>query len=656
VIPQLEPLDEVLVFDTGSTDGTRAWLANTGLPVRFALADDTGFDFASARNTAVQEARGKIVAFLDDDCVAPRDWLGRIKKVLATHDAVGGLVLPGCLYDFPGWWSAEIAWAIGMSPSAVVLGRDDAYPATANFAALKSLLTNCPFQATPHRFGSPALYLGGREDAHWWLEARQRGNRVVVDRRLIVFHSVPEQRLRFKQVCRRAKMDGEAAWQRRPVPEIAESALRDGFSSIFLSLVHPIRSLRNPPATASSFLWAIRQLALARRAGKARLTSAPWVPGTAATACASALRACRSRLGVERVRMQRTLRPSFHVPDPPHHLLIAAPTFLGDSVLLQPVVRLLARNWPTANIVVWTRFPEIFDLDEFCVRVMTDDPRDSAALRNYARWASEVNFVPYYHHGDFALWRKVLSLRGVTFTGDVGFPRDRDYYLPPVTVPKDYSRHEMLNLLRLVSLWPMSGDLDRPRLRPGERVMEEATALVPDLGSIPFFTLQLGSGLEMKRWPVERWEILARETCRQFGLHCVFIGDSAEALAGEHLVERLGTSCATSLCGRLTVSQLIAVLSRARLAIGTCSGPKHLAYALGTPTFTIYGPSSPARWGAWFDHERHACVCSPIGYLSAVEHANLTPNHAMLRISAETALEGLLAHAEKLGIGLRNFS
>ncbi len=45
-----------------------------------------------------------------------------------------------------------------------------------------------------------------------------------------------------------------------------------------------------------------------------------------------------------------------------------------------------------------------------------------------------------------------------------------------------------------------------------------------------------------------------------------------------------------------TLLELGAVLARCDLHIGNDNGTKHIATALGKPTFTLYGPNSPASW------------------------------------------------------------
>src|SRR6185295_17292107 len=44
------------------------------------------------------------------------------------------------------------------------------------------------------------------------------------------------------------------------------------------------------------------------------------------------------------------------------------------------------------------------------------------------------------------------------------------------------------------------------------------------------------------------------------------------------------------------VPELAAVIARLRGVVGTDSGPRHLAAALGRPTFAWFGPTHPDNW------------------------------------------------------------
>lgn len=77
---------EVIIVDNGSTDGTRALLAE--YPFR-ALVETRRGSYA-ARNAGVKEAAGDVLAFTDSDCVVDPDWISEAVKAL-EDPAVGGV-------------------------------------------------------------------------------------------------------------------------------------------------------------------------------------------------------------------------------------------------------------------------------------------------------------------------------------------------------------------------------------------------------------------------------------------------------------------------------------------------------------------------------------------------------------------------------------
>jgi GT2 family glycosyltransferase len=86
---------KLLVVDNASTDSTSIVLDNPpveNIPARQIVEPSIGA--ARARNTALREASGQILLWLDDDVRVPPDWLVRMTKpILEDHaDAVAGKV------------------------------------------------------------------------------------------------------------------------------------------------------------------------------------------------------------------------------------------------------------------------------------------------------------------------------------------------------------------------------------------------------------------------------------------------------------------------------------------------------------------------------------------------------------------------------------
>jgi len=80
---------EVVVVDDGGACGA---LPELDLDVRVVRQDRSGP--AAARNRGAAEARGRYLAFTDDDCTVPPDWLSRLEARLdGGGHAVGGRVV-----------------------------------------------------------------------------------------------------------------------------------------------------------------------------------------------------------------------------------------------------------------------------------------------------------------------------------------------------------------------------------------------------------------------------------------------------------------------------------------------------------------------------------------------------------------------------------
>ncbi len=640
LLPQLCARDEVVVVDTGSTDGTRSWLEHQAPPVHFDFFDDPQADFAAVRNHALSRVRNTLVAFLDDDCIPAADWLAQLRKALAAYDVVGGVVVPAYLYRYPRWWSGELAWATGNSPIGLIERRPDNYPATANVAAWRWVFERIPFRTVPVALSSEEKYHAGREDAEWWQEARRHGLRCYIEPRVLAYHAVPAERFLYHAVGKRVAADGVAAAKRSLGNEARKSIeQRDFVDTASDLLAHPLRALAvGLEALMTRLLWLRRQASFLRTSGT--LSAGKELCRLSVEV---AEQTGRKVAGETRLRLKRTMRPAFRVPDPPHHMLIAAPTYLGDTVLLLPVVELLNRNWPEANIVVWTRYPSLFSHHSPMITVIPVNNGTEHIVGRFALWASQVNFIPYYHFGSRKLWEQALSLRAVTFTHDVGFSKQSDYYLAAHRVEKHLDQHEILNLLALISLWPLAGPLFSSTLVPREEDWAQLTSQFPLLSESPYFTIQVDAGQEMKSWPLDNWEIVARRVARATNNVCCIIGGATASPAAEELSKRLHPLPAINLCG-LPIEQLIALLRNATLVVGPDSGPKHLAFAVRTPTFTIYGPEPEHRWGAWFDRDLHAFVVFPPSYLTPREGAGLPKNYAMVAIAPEQVAEVVVQH------------
>ncbi len=189
----------------------RARLADA-LPDVRVVENDGPPGLSGARNTGVAKTCGDIVAFLDDDAVADRDWL----KFFAdsyTDPAVagvGGLVLPRWETGRPAWFAAEFDWVVGCSyrgmpdhkmPVRNLMGSSASFRRGV-FDLVGGFRTGIGRSAGRRPLGCEETELCIRLSQH------SPGSLLLFDNRAVVWHRVPAERCRFSYFRSRCFAEG----------------------------------------------------------------------------------------------------------------------------------------------------------------------------------------------------------------------------------------------------------------------------------------------------------------------------------------------------------------------------------------------------------------------------------------------------------------
>jgi len=153
-----------------------------------------------------------------------------------------------------------------------------------------------------------------------------------------------------------------------------------------------------------------------------------------------------------------------------------------------------------------------------------------------------------------------------------------------------------LQLLRPLGIESPVVRFQVPQYRPEQVAAEE---MIRRAGlEDGFVIVNSGAGWPSKLWPNERYGLVAEYLGREFGLPTLVAwGGQAERAAAEQIV---GCSAGyAKLAPPTTLRQLAALARRARLFIGSDTGPLHLAAAVDTPCVGLFGPWPAEKHGPY---------------------------------------------------------
>ena len=197
---------EVLVVDNNSQDQTTLFCKSIptlfpGLNFRYVHEPRQGV--AYTRTTAAKEARGEIIAFIDDDCLADTEWLAEVVSFYDAHPDVistGGRIVPKFLTEIPAWFGKYFWGLVGDYD----LGKKEfrmkgvRYPSGANMHFRKEAFEKYGyFDVSLGRSGKSLM--AGEEKA-MYLKLIKENEKVYYLPQAKVFHHVEENKFDKKYV------------------------------------------------------------------------------------------------------------------------------------------------------------------------------------------------------------------------------------------------------------------------------------------------------------------------------------------------------------------------------------------------------------------------------------------------------------------------
>jgi heptosyltransferase II len=281
-------------------------------------------------------------------------------------------------------------------------------------------------------------------------------------------------------------------------------------------------------------------------------------------------------------------------------ILIIAPSWVGDCMLMQPMLHRLQQRHPSASIDVlappWTekllrQMPEVHDV------ILNPFPHGAFGL--FARHRLGVQLRDAQYGQAIVLpnsWKSALVPFFANIPLRTGFAGEMRYGL--LNDARKLSKKKLpLMAERFAQLAEATGD-EIPQPLPSPSLQVSDTQRLQTLGK---FGLTLDKPVAVfcpgaeygpaKRWPPQYYAELAQHLRAQD--YAVWLIGSPKDKEIADTIIALGNEPCHNLCGVTDLAEAIALIACANLVVSNDSGLMHIAAALDRPLLAIFGSSSP---------------------------------------------------------------
>jgi heptosyltransferase-2 len=282
------------------------------------------------------------------------------------------------------------------------------------------------------------------------------------------------------------------------------------------------------------------------------------------------------------------------------NILVVGPSWIGDTVLAQPLFARLRQKNPDLKLDVlapaWSR-PVLDCMPE--VTSVIASPFAHGELRLAERWRLGRELAEARYACAIVLPNSFKSAL-VPFFADIplraGFVGEGRYGLLNVRHKLDRVQLPLM-VERFAQLAEKPG-VPLPRPLPPPKLVVHPLAVsraLDDLGlSDPVRLAVFCPGAEFgpaKRWPARHFAALAQRLAAD-GYNIWMVGSIDDFATGDEIAKAAGGH-ARNLCGKTSLAQAVAILSLADRVVTNDSGLMHIAAALARPTVALFGSSSP---------------------------------------------------------------
>ncbi|MDD3533033.1 MAG: lipopolysaccharide heptosyltransferase II [Candidatus Cloacimonetes bacterium] len=327
-------------------------------------------------------------------------------------------------------------------------------------------------------------------------------------------------------------------------------------------------------------------------------------------------------------------------------ILIIQTAFIGDVILITPLIRATKELYPEARIdaLVVPAAAKLLQNNPYLNEVITYSKRDKALLtmgrmiRNIKARGYDLVISPHSSgRTHLLMYLSRIPIR-------IGFDRGTMPFLLAAKTPHPRGIHKSKKNLALLRLLTEQTFDHQTELFPSEEDKAQAKKLLAPLADHMLIAMAPGSVWATKCWPVEHYSELAK-ALSQKGYGIVLIGGKEDRPKCD--IIRQSSPDAINLAGKTNLLESAAAIANCRLMVCNDSGALHIANAMQTRVIAFFGPTVQSL--GYFPFGPHdkvfetALDCRPCSS-HGPQKCPLKHHNCMKQLKEEAVLSYILEH------------
>jgi heptosyltransferase-2 len=283
-------------------------------------------------------------------------------------------------------------------------------------------------------------------------------------------------------------------------------------------------------------------------------------------------------------------------------ILIIELAGIGDIVLSSPAIRNLRQNYPdyTIYFLSFSRTTELLKKSPYIDKVyelrrgITGFMNNIVVISELRRLQIEIAISMYQHYAYSGLINMISLLTLIRPKKTLGRNTNGKgfFYDMKIEDAIDTNRHEVQTKLALIRV--LGCDIKDEKLEiwfddSDTRQIDDFLRSNRVLESDLLIGINPGGFRPSRRWDWERFAEVCDILAREHKAKIVITGSKSEIGLAKKIEDKMDIEPIDST-GKLSLTQLAALISRCNLYISNDSGPMHIANALETPLVAIIGP------------------------------------------------------------------